>query len=285
LVLPELNFNHLWQVVLLFSAVFAIQAATENDDPLQGVPFDLYENSALSDTNSVDLTVISPLVSALGSLSSLGPSNREQNLADLKNGLPPNDFETVNHAVKALDKAYETLKPAFPALTKSLTTLYKALPALSSVVSKYQKAAPQGTGLVPKGLYEDMVQLFPVLNEVLEQLTTAFPILAETLTILTNELPQLLTSMPTISRYILARNAGFRSQLVHLLPAYGKAADVFSAGVTKFNENALPALMATLSSTNSDAKTTINYSKSVYNPYYPVNVPEFQQYQLRYVYA
>merc|ERR1712127_1089852 len=129
-----------------------------------------------------------------------------------------------------------------------------------------------------------MVQLFPVLNEVLEQLTTAFPIL-ETLTILTNELPQLLTSMPTISRYILARNAGFRSQLVHLLPAYGKAADVFSAGVTKFNENALPALMATLSSTNSDAKTTINYSKSVYNPYYPVNVPEFQQYQLRYVYA
>jgi len=155
------------QNTFLFAAVFAVQVVPEYDGPYSSVPPDLCQNLALPDVDSLDLSTIQSQVSGLGSLFELAFSNREKNLANLKNALPPTDFQNVNHAVKALDKAYETLKPAFPALTKSLTTLYKALPALSSVVSKYQKAVPQGTGPFSEGFYQEMFQFFSVVNDAL----------------------------------------------------------------------------------------------------------------------
>jgi len=269
-------------IVLFVAAFIAVQAAPEREDPLSGLPFDLYENSAPSDFNSLELGSIQPLVSALGSVFNLGFSYREKNLANLKNGLTPTDYQTVMHGVKALDKALETIKPAIPALKSSLTTLSTALPALSAVVTKYQKAGSSRTGLFPSGFYQDMFQFFPALNRALEELAPVVEIVADVVIILTNELPEMSSAIPALSRYLSAHSAGMRSQLGPFFPAFDKTAAAVVAANSKLTKNALPALISFLTSIGTISRA----EKLVYSAgYYPVSFPNYQQYPFRHVYG
>ena len=247
-----------WQVVLLCAAVLAVQASEGSD-----YQFD-----------SFDFNNLKPLMSALGSLT---PFNREKNVAQMRNILPPAEFQTMMHGLMTLDRANETIQRAFPPLRESLSTLADALPSVIPIVVQYQLAGKKGKASYSKDIIEKLFKLTPVLNEALEQLTPAFPILADTLTMLSKELHLMSTAIPALSRSMSSQNAVIRSQMAFALPAYGKASDSFHDNLSKFHEYALPYLISFLSSLNRYARTGDSSAFQHSQPMNNLNFPASQQ--------
>lgn len=247
-----------YTVIALLAALFAVQAVELNDE-LVGLPFDLSANfpSVPEATKAVNGSSIqflaSTLVDVLKSLPVQSTYNGiipysvlqeyfAQKVSEMQNSIPPAELELIINSFKSINAALEILIPTFPALQKSLITLTKALPDASVILTKYANSS-----LLPREVYQEMKQLYPVLNEAVEDVIPAFPGLADSLAILTNELIHLGPALPSITRYMSTYKADSVAQYENSIPVLKNATIAYSKAFARFYQKVFPSLYSAVS--------------------------------------